>query len=438
MARTDSNAGHGIADIIKYEGDNKTFIWKSPREDFNTTTQLIVHESQEAIFFANGQALDLFGAGRHTLETQNIPLIRNVFNLATGGRTPFHCEVYFINKTEQLAIKWGTDSKVQYLDPVYNFPLSIGASGELALRVEDSRKLLVKIVGTETAMGQEQLIGYFRAFLMAHIKPYIAQIMVDEKISIFEADARIQQFSSELKERLRPDFAEYGLDMTQFFATNIVKPDGDRQYEYFKELHFRQFADIKDAEIKQQVGVIEQQTDAKRMIIEAEAMAGKRRIEGYDYKTERAYDVAEKVAQNEGTGEFASAGMGLGMMGGMGFGVGAVVADVTKDALGPVMGGASPATAPAPVGTPSPPPFVDLKQESRAENHGGTAAAFTCASCGCALPTDAAFCIKCGSSVEARQESYCAGCGAPLPTGSNFCPKCGMPSSQDMQGGETE
>lgn len=59
-----------IADVIKYEGDNTTFIWKSPLEDFNSMTQLIVHESQEAIFFMNGQALDLFGPGRYTLETQ--------------------------------------------------------------------------------------------------------------------------------------------------------------------------------------------------------------------------------------------------------------------------------------------------------------------------------------------------------------------------------
>ena len=63
-----------IAEIIKYEGDNSTFIWKHPCEDFNSLTQLIVHESQEAIFFMNGQALDLFGAGRYTLETQNIPI----------------------------------------------------------------------------------------------------------------------------------------------------------------------------------------------------------------------------------------------------------------------------------------------------------------------------------------------------------------------------
>ena len=94
-----------IFQIIKYEGDNSTFIWKSPIEDFNTGTQLIVHESQEAIFFMNGQALDLFGPGRYTLETQNIPLVRKFLNKPTDDQTPFHCEVYFINKTEQMSIK---------------------------------------------------------------------------------------------------------------------------------------------------------------------------------------------------------------------------------------------------------------------------------------------------------------------------------------------
>lgn len=74
-----------VVDIIKYEGDNSTFIWKYPCEDFNTATQLVVHESQEAIFFMNGQALDLFGAGRHTLETQNIPFRKRLLNLPTDG-----------------------------------------------------------------------------------------------------------------------------------------------------------------------------------------------------------------------------------------------------------------------------------------------------------------------------------------------------------------
>ena len=188
-----------IANVIKYEGDNSTFIWKHPCEDFNSLTQLIVHESQEAIFFMNGQALDLFGAGRYTLETQNIPLLKKVANIPTDGKTLFHCEVYFINKTEQMAIKWGTDSKVQYIEPTYGFPLSIGASGEMSLRVEDSRKLLLKLVGTESFLGREKLIGFFRSFLMARVKTYIAQVMKANAINIFEIDENLVNFSANIK-----------------------------------------------------------------------------------------------------------------------------------------------------------------------------------------------------------------------------------------------
>lgn len=138
-----------IADIIKYEGDNSTFIWKHPNEDFNSLTQLIVHDSQEAVFMLNGEVLDVFGAGRYTLETQNIPKLGKILNRAVGDKTPFHCEVYFINKTEQMSIKWGTDSRVEFVEPTYGFPLSIGASGEMSLRANDSKKLLLKLVGTE-------------------------------------------------------------------------------------------------------------------------------------------------------------------------------------------------------------------------------------------------------------------------------------------------
>ena len=98
----------GLASIIKYEGDNSTFVWKHPIEDFNYGSQLIVHESQEAIFFKDGQALDLFGPGRYTLETQQLPLIEKSYKLPTDTEGTFHAEVYFINKTVQMAIKWGT------------------------------------------------------------------------------------------------------------------------------------------------------------------------------------------------------------------------------------------------------------------------------------------------------------------------------------------
>lgn len=322
-----------IAEVIKYEGDNSTFIWKHPSEDFNSLTQLIVHESQEAIFFMNGQALDLFGPGRYTLETQNIPQIGKLLSRSTGDKTPFHCEVYFINKTEQMSIKWGTDSKVQYIDPTYGFPISIGASGEMSLRVEDSRKLLLKLVGTEDFLGQQKLVSFFRAFLMTRVKTYIAQVMRADAINIFEIDERLTGFSDSLKALLVPDFDDYGISLERFFVTNIVKPDGDRQYEKFKELHFRQYADIAEAKLRQQTDIIYAQTQAQKVVIDSQAQATKRAQEGYTYAQERGFDVAERVAQNEAVGQFTNMGVGLGTMAGVGGAVGGIVGSAVTGAM---------------------------------------------------------------------------------------------------------
>lgn len=323
-----------IADIIKYEGDNSTFIWKHPCEDFNCLTQLIVHESQEAVFFMNGQALDLFGAGRYTLETQNIPLIGKALNRVTGDVSPFHCEVYFINKTEQMAIKWGTDSKVQYIEPTYGFPLSIGANGEMSLRADDSRKLLLKLVGTENNLSQQKLVSFFRSFLMTRVKTYIAQVMKSSAINIFEIDEKLTVFSDAIKKLLIADFADYGVALERFFVTSILKPDGDTQYEKFKDLHFRQYADIAEAKLRQRTEIIDAETEAQKTIIDSKAQATKRIQEGYTYSQERGFDVAEKVAENEAVGEFTNMGVGLGTMAGVGGTVGGMVGGMMHEAMG--------------------------------------------------------------------------------------------------------
>ena len=329
-------------DIIEYEGNNDTFIWKHPCKDFNTFSQLIVRESQEAVFFQNGQALDLFGPGRHTLETQNIPLLRKLQSLPTGGKTPFRCEIYFINKTEQMPLKWGTDRHVEYLDPAYQFPLKLGASGGMSLKVGNARKLLTKLVGTEQTFTRETLTALFRSLLMSKIKPYLAQTMIESRMSIFDADSHMDTISSDLQLRLAPDFADYGLDLVRFFVTTIVKPEGDPLYEKFKELHLRKYADVTEAEIRQKIGIIDQKTEAQRTVIQAQGVAEKRQIEGYTYQQERGFDVAEKVAQNEGAGDFSSAGIGLGMMGGVAVGMGGNIAGMAKDALKPAVDAQAP------------------------------------------------------------------------------------------------
>ena len=386
-----------IADIIKYEGDNSTFIWKHPCEDFNSLTQLIVHESQEAIFFMNGQALDLFGPGRYTLETQNIPEVGKILKRTTGGETPFHCEVYFINKADQMAIKWGTDSKVQYIEPTYGFPLSIGASGEMSLRVEDSRKLLLKLVGTESYLTQQKLVAYFRSFLMAKVKPYIAQAMRLNAINIFEIDEKLPLFSESIQKLLIPDFTDYSISLERFFVTTIVKPDGERQYETFKELHFRQYADIAEAKLRQQTDLIHAQTEAQKVVIDSQAQATKRAQEGYTYQQERGFDVAVEVARNESVGQFTNMGVGLGTMAGVGGTVGGMVGTMMNAAMGSAL---QPAV-----------PVVQVPE------------AF-CDNCGAKLFPDAAFCDECGTAVPV-DNSKCANCGFVFERPGKFCPKCG-------------
>jgi membrane protease subunit (stomatin/prohibitin family) len=386
-----------IQQVIKYEGDNSAFVWKHPEEDFNTNSQLIVHETQEAIFFLNGQPMDLFGSGKYILETQNIPILKHIINIPTGGVSAFHCEVYFVNKTEQMAIPWGTDSKVQYVEPTYGFPISIGAGGEMSLKVVDSKLLLLKLVGTENLLGRDKLVSYFRVFLMARVKTYMAQVMRESKINIFEIDEHLLEFSEELKKRLDKDFADYGIGLERFFVTRIVKPEGDTQYEKFKELHFRQYADIAEAKIRQQVGVIDQQTEAQKMIIESQGLVQKRQIEGYTYQQERGFDVAEKMAGNEGTGSFSSAGIGLGMMASIGGAVGNTVGGIVGDAFGGI-------NSPSPV----PKPLDDQ----------------FCEECGAKLILGAVFCDECGHPVP-ENNNLCSKCGYRFERLSKFCPKCG-------------
>lgn len=381
-----------IVDIIKYEGDNSTFIWKHPCEDFNTATQLIVHESQEAIFFLNGQALDLFGPGRYTLETQNIPLLGNLLSLPSGGKTAFHSEVYFINKTEQMAIRWGTDSKVQYVEPTYHFPLSIGASGEMTLSVADSRKLLLKLVGTESVLDRQQLITYFRSILMTKVKTYLAQTMRANAINIFEIDEGLETFSADIQQRLIPDFLDYGVQLNRFYITTVVKPDGDPQYERFKELHFRQYADITEAKLRQQTDVIYAQTEAQKMVIDSQARATKRAQEGYTYQQERGFDVAQEAARNEAVGQFSNMGIGLGVMSGIGGTVGGAVSGAVSNAFSGM------STAPL-----APNKFCDQ--------------------CSAELATDADFCDQCGAPQTLS--GVCPKCGFTFIKPGKFCPKCG-------------
>ena len=437
-----------IAEIIKYEGDNSTFIWKHPSEDFNSMTQLIVHESQEAIFFMNGQALDLFGAGRHTLETQNIPLLGRLLNRITGGDTPFHCEVYFINKTVQMAVKWGTDSKVRFLDPNLGIPLEIGACGEMNLAVADSRKLLLKLVGTMNGIAwgdngagfTKSIQNCFRPLISTAVKSHLSNAIKSNNIDILEIDERLEQLSEIMRQSILGGFEEYGLTIPQFYITNIALPENDPNFRRMKELHtislqtrmVQADALVKSAQADADAQVIaarrravlEEETtateiarrEAERDLIRAQAeaqatkMAGFAEAEvmaakGYNQKDVLSAEVQKAYA--EGIGNMTINGGG-GVAGDMiGLGVGMAAAGVVAPQIGEMFKGFQ-----APAQTPATP-----ASEPEAK----------CAKCGATLPQNAKFCLECGEKIAPPIPDgmiVCPECGKTVAKG-KFCPECG-------------
>ena len=454
-----------IAEVIKYEGDNSTFIWKHPSEDFNSFTQLIVHESQEAVFFMNGEALDLFGPGRHTLETQNIPKLGKLLNRTTNGDTPFHCEVYFINKTVQMGIKWGTDSKVRFLEPTYGVPLEIGASGELNLMVSDARKLLIKLVGTMNGIAWEDRSGGFTKSLSASFRPLIStavktnlsSVIKNNSMNILEIDENLGTLSEVLKKSMLPGFEEYGLTIPELYVTTIVLPENDPNFRRIRDLHAISLQQrmveaettIKTARAEAEAAVtvaerqavlerettateqrrreaerelIDAQMEAQRMKITGFAEAEVMRAKGYTEKDVLQAEVQKAYAEGIGNMNITGGGSVAGDM--IGLGVGMTAAGMVAPQMGEM--------------------FKGFGMERPVEN-------ITCPNCNKEVPKGSKFCLECGTKIEIIAENEvicpvcgkktnkakfcmecgaslvvkCEKCGAEVPNGAKFCLQCG-------------
>ena len=173
-----------IVDVVKYNGGPDVFAWKYPNSELGTWTQLIVNESQEAILLKGGQICDVFGAGRHTLETANIPILNKLINLPFGGRSPFSAEVWYINKVFSLDVKWGTSSPIQLQDPKYKVFIPVRAFGQFGIQIEDSKRFLLKLVGTLSQFDKNSLVKYFRGVYLTKAKDIISSYLIHKGLSL--------------------------------------------------------------------------------------------------------------------------------------------------------------------------------------------------------------------------------------------------------------
>ena len=352
-----------IIDVIKYEGGNTTLIYKHPKTDFNLGTQLIVHESQEAVFFRDGKALESFGAGRHTLETQNLPYLKNAVNALANGEHIFHSEVYFINLTTELGVKWGTDSKIRLFDPISGLHLEIGASGTFNIKVVDGRKLLVKVVGTTGGFEQEEIfgsigystsktIGSFRGMIVSKVKTYLAKAIRENDISVLEIDEHLDELSELLREEINKVLDSYGMFIPEFHLVNVLLPEPGENpnFDRYKAQYGERFILSEQERIAVAAGKVELAEATAHATAEAEArkIEGMTEIElekqrglahaevlkaqGGDYQAETARIVGEAAASNEGGGSTAGIASDI-VKAGVGIGVGVSVA---KEVVGTV------------------------------------------------------------------------------------------------------
>lgn len=365
-------------DVIKCETSNDLLVTKSKIENFNTKSQLIVNESQEALFYKDGHALDLFGAGRHSLNSDNLPFLKRMFGAIFGGKTPFTCEIFYINKVSVMDLLWGTDAPIVLEDPKYNLIVGVKANGQTGIKVKDSRKFVVKIVGQLRDFTTDMVKRSIKGMMMTSIKEIIASTIVEQNVTILEITTKLSELSVLMQKKLNERLDDLGLELVHFYIGTIFANDSDLDK-------------LRQAKEKQLEVKTETELEAYKLQILSEARAKARAVEGYTYQEERKYDVLESAAENNGNaGGMIGAGLGLG--------VGLGVIDETKRM-----------TASSLSQTPQAAPAADVR---------------LCPNCQSSISKQSKFCPECGNMLP-PEVRFCSECGAKLDPTCKFCSQCG-------------
>jgi membrane protease subunit (stomatin/prohibitin family) len=291
-----------IIDVLKYDGPNNALVWKwRPKsdgkrdEELRLGTQLVVNQSQQALFIKGGQLLDIFEAGTHTLSTQNLPILSNLIGLAFGGQSPFKAEVYFINKAVAMDTKFGL-IPFNMMEPNFRVPIPITSRGSFAVKVADAKTFLNQIIGTVPDFEADKLTQFFRGIITENVKTAITRISKEQNLNPLELEAIVSEVSGAVKGIILEALAKYGLHLEFFNIEAIPVVDEDpRVKKIVDDFHRLMSQDME------------------------ERMRLKRRAENLEvYKVERTFDTTEKAAENIGGGIGGEGGIlgtvvGLGM-----------------------------------------------------------------------------------------------------------------------------
>jgi membrane protease subunit (stomatin/prohibitin family) len=213
-----------ILDLIEFPDESgQEMVHRVPEYgsgEFRLGSQLVVRESQAAIFFRDGKALDVFTAGRHTLSTNNIPILSNLFGIPFGGKSPFRAEVYFVSLREFIDMKWGTPQPILFRDTDLGM-VRLRAFGSYSMQTADPQLFVNKIVGQQGVYDTGQIQDYLRNSIVQNLTTILGQMMQ----SILDLPAQYNNIAAATRAAVLADFTALGLQLRGFQLASVTPPE---------------------------------------------------------------------------------------------------------------------------------------------------------------------------------------------------------------------
>ena len=192
--------------------------------DIKMGAQLIVQQSQAALFFRDGKCLDVLGPGRHVLSTLNLPILTNLLALPYGFRSPFRAAVYFVNQKIFTQLRWGTKNPVAFRDSELGV-VRLRGYGIFTLRIDRPEIFLNTVVGARGSYSVLELEDFLRDLIVARLNDFLGERLR----SVFDLAASYNEVAAALKVMMKDDFRRYGLELSEFLVNSITPPDEVQQ-----------------------------------------------------------------------------------------------------------------------------------------------------------------------------------------------------------------
>src|SRR5512143_1061405 len=209
-----------IIDVVEYTDETgREIVHRIPERgagDFRIGSQVIVREQQAAVFFRDGKSMDVFGPGRHTITTANIPILAGLIGLTTGGKTPFTAEVYYVSTRTYLDMGWGTPEPVTFRDPDLGM-VRLRANGIYSMEINDPTLFVDKVVGVRGVYETPEIAGMLRGIIISKMTDLLGEI----KIPFLDMPAKYDEIGVGTKAKVADDFKQLGIMLKTLYVRSI-------------------------------------------------------------------------------------------------------------------------------------------------------------------------------------------------------------------------